>query len=46
MQAQMVDGGERRWRDPVKGEAFVNLVRGRLTDALVARFRKVGWAWE
>jgi hypothetical protein len=44
--AQMVDGGERRWRDPVKGEAFVGMVRGRLTDALVSRFRKIGWAWE
>lgn len=46
MSAQMVEGGERRWRDPVKGEAFGGMVRGRLTDALVSRFRKVGWAWE
>lgn len=46
MHVQMVEGGERRWRDPVKGEAFVGVVRGRLTDALIGRFRKVGWAWE
>ncbi|HMY20641.1 MAG TPA: hypothetical protein PKA58_30155, partial [Polyangium sp.] len=46
LQIQMVEAGEKRWRDPIKGEAFVNLVRGRLTDAMVARFRKIGWAWE
>lgn len=46
MQAEMVDGSERRWRDPVKGEAFAGMVRRQLTNALVARFRKVGWAWE
>ncbi|MDI1437316.1 hypothetical protein [Polyangium sorediatum] len=45
VRADMVDGSERRWRDPVKGEAFSGVVRGRLTDALVTRFRKVGWAW-
>ncbi len=46
MHAEMVDGSERRWRDPVKGEAFVGMVRSRLTDALISRFRKVAWAWE
>jgi hypothetical protein len=43
---QMLEGSERRWREPVKSEAFVGVVRGRLTDALDARFRKIGWAWE
>ncbi len=46
LQIQMVEAAEKRWRDPIKGEAFVNLVRGRLTDAMVARFRKIAWAWE
>lgn len=46
MNVQMEDGSEKRWRDPVRGEAFVGVVRGRLTDALISRFRKIGWAWE
>ncbi|MDI1476396.1 hypothetical protein [Polyangium sp. y55x31] len=44
--ATMEDGGGRRWRDPVKGEAYRGVVRGRLTGELVARLRKVGWGWE
>jgi hypothetical protein len=46
VRAAMVSGGGRRWRDPVKGEAYVGTVRRHLTDVLVVRFRKLGWTWD
>lgn len=45
VRVSMVDDGARRWRDPVKGEAYAGAMRRTLTDALVARFRKIGWTW-
>jgi hypothetical protein len=46
MSFELYEGRERRWRDPVKGEAHRSTVRRKLTKELLGRMRKLGFAWE
>ncbi|MCK6591837.1 MAG: hypothetical protein L6Q76_30160 [Polyangiaceae bacterium] len=41
-----IERSDLRWRDPVKGEAHVSTLRRRLTEQIVDRIKRLGFAWE